>query len=213
MKTFIYWFSGTGNSLAVAKALADQCGDIELVPMAKAIKNPPPPAARIGRVFPVYSFGPPALVARFTETLNALPDACIFAVVTCAGNKGGTLAVLKNRLQRRGLQLAAGWSVKMPDNYPPFGSAPAPEKQQTIQAAASARIKWIAAELKQLPDGQSEKTGAIGRLLSSMVYPLFQRFLPRADRFFRVDEKCNGSGSRAVWAFIKTASLPSPAVS
>ena len=67
MKTIIYWFSGTGNSLAVAKELAKSCGDAELVSIARVFRKPPPSAERIGLVFPVYAFCPPALVSRFVE--------------------------------------------------------------------------------------------------------------------------------------------------
>ena len=193
MKTIIYWFSGTGNSLAAAKALAKQC-DAELIPMARAIKNLPASAERIGLVFPVYSFGPPALVARFVEKLNASPDSYIFSVVTYAGNQGGTLSILRRLLQKRGLDLAAGWGVKMPENYPPLGGAPAPEKQKAVNAVADEQIKKIATELQQSPRGRYEKSSIVWRILSRAAYPLFVKSVPRADRFFRADEKCNGCG-------------------
>ncbi len=191
MKTIIYWFSGTGNSLAAARALAKQC-DAELIPMAKALRNPPPSVERIGLVFPVYSFGPPALVSRFVEKLKASPDSYIFSVVTYAGSQGGTLSILRRLLQKRGLDLSAGWGVKMPENYPPLGGAPAPGKQQAVNAVAAEQIGRIAAELLQLPRGRYEKSPIIWRILSRMAYPLFKKSVPRADRFFRADEKCNG---------------------
>ncbi len=194
MKTIIYWFSGTGNSLAVAKALAEKCGDTELIPMAKALKNPQPPAERIGLIFPVYSFGPPALVGRFIEKLNVSSGAYIFAVTTYAANKGGTLSILQRLLQKRGLELAAGWGVKMPENYPPLGGAPAPEKQQTIHAAAAEKIEQIATELQQMPRGVYEPSPLIWRFLSRMAYPLFVKNVWRADKFFRADSNCNGCG-------------------
>ncbi|MCC7300887.1 MAG: EFR1 family ferrodoxin [Verrucomicrobia bacterium] len=192
MKTIVYWFSGTGNSLAVAKELAKSCGDAKLIPMAKALRNPPPSAERIGLVFPVYSFGPPELVARFVAKLNALPDAYIFAVVTYAGNQGGALSIVRRLLQKRGLDLAAGWGVKMPENYPPLGGAPAAEKQQAVNAAADEQIGKIAAELQQSPRGSYAQSSAVWRMLSWVAYPLFKKSVPRADRFFHADKKCNG---------------------
>jgi len=194
MKTVIYWFSGTGNSLAVAKALAAQCGDAELIPISECMEGLLPPMARIGLVFPVYGWGPPALVARFIRKLNAGPGAYIFSVVTYAGSQGGTLAILRRLLQKRGLDLAAGWGVKMPENYPPMGGAPAPEKQREINGVAAEKIARIAAELQQSPRGRYETSAAVWRMLSKVVYPLFRRHVPRADRFFRADEKCNGCG-------------------
>ena len=192
MKTILYWFSGTGNSLAVAKELAKQCGDAELIPMSKAVQKPLPASERIGLVFPVYAFCPPALVARFVEKLNAAPDSYIFSVITYAGSPGGTLAVLRDLLKKRGLDLAASWGVKMPENYPPFGGAPAPEKQQTVNSAAAGRIEKIAAELKMFPREQHEPIRAVWRMVSRMMYPLFWKRAARADRSFRADEKCNG---------------------
>jgi Pyruvate/2-oxoacid:ferredoxin oxidoreductase delta subunit/flavodoxin len=194
MRTVIYWFSGTGNSLSAAKTLAEQCGDAGLVPISKAMENPPLPAERIGLVFPVYSFGPPALVARFVEKLNASPNAYIFAVVTYAGNKGGTLSILRRMLRKRGLDLSAGWGVKMPENFPPLGGAPVPEKQQAINASAAEKIGQIAAELRMSPRGQYESSMILWRLLSKAAYPFFCRFVRHADRFFSADANCNGCG-------------------
>ncbi|HNX52579.1 MAG TPA: EFR1 family ferrodoxin, partial [Pontiellaceae bacterium] len=192
MKTIIYWFSGTGNSLAAAKTLAKQCGDTELIPMAKALRNPPASAERIGLVFPVYAFCPPALVARFVEKLNAAPGAYIFAVVTYAGTPGGTLAVLRKLLKKRGLDLASSWGVKMPENYPPFGGAPSPEKQQAVNDVAAERIKKIAAELQMSPRGRHDEIKTLWKIVSRLIYPLFRKRAARADRSFRADEKCNG---------------------
>lgn len=193
MKTILYWFSGTGNSLAAAKALAKQCGDAELIPMAKALQ-PAPFADRIGLVFPVYAWGPPALVSRFIERLNVAPDTYIFSVITYAGSPGGTLSVLRRILQQRGLDLAAGWGVKMPENFPPLGGAPAPEKQQAMNAAAAGQIGRIAAELQLSPRGRYEKSAPFWRILSRIAHPQFQKKVPRADRRFSSDEKCNGCG-------------------
>lgn len=190
MKTVIYWFSGTGNSLAVAKELA-KCCDAELISMARAPKNLPS-AERIGLVFPVYGWGPPALVSRFVEKLSILPASYIFSVITYAGSQGGTLTILQRLLRKRGLELAAGWGVKMPENYPPLGGAPAPEKQQMINAVADEKIKQIVAELQRSPHGQIETSAAVWRLLSRIVYPMFKKNVRRADRSFRADEKCNG---------------------
>jgi ferredoxin len=194
MKTIIYWFSGTGNSLAAAKALAKQCGDAELIPMVEALRNPPPAAERIGLVFPVYSFGPPALVERFVEKLNAAPDAYIFAVVTFAGGQGRTLAILRRLLQKRGLDLSAGWGVKMPENYPPLGGAPAPEKQQAIQDAAAKKIEQIASALLQSPRGVMESSSMFWRFFSLAAYPFFRRVARRLDCGFRANSACNGCG-------------------
>jgi ferredoxin len=194
MKTVICWFSGTGNSLAVAKALASAWGDTELVPLAH-VQGALPPAERVGLVFPVYGWGPPAPVVRFIEQLTLPPETVVFAVATYAGTPGGTLEMVRQMLRARGLRLAAGRGVKMAENYPPLGGAPAPERQRKINAAVAQRLVGLAAELAEV---RQEEAGPLAsapmRWMSRMVWPLFQRHTRRADRAFRADATCNGCG-------------------
>ncbi len=166
--------------------------DSELISISHAMKSVPETADRIGLVFPVYGWGPPRLVERFVRKLNAAPGATIFAVVTYAGNQGDTLGILRRMLQKRGLDLDAGWGVKMPENYPPMGGAPEPEKQREINGEAAEKIAQIVSALKTSPCGAIEQSIWLWRLLSKLIYPGFRRFVPRADRWFRADENCNG---------------------
>jgi len=67
MKNVIYYFTGTGNSLAVAKKIAAALGECELVPIASLRDTPAiaPDAERVGIVCPVYFLGLPLMVAEF----------------------------------------------------------------------------------------------------------------------------------------------------
>ncbi|MCK5773172.1 MAG: flavodoxin family protein, partial [Thermoplasmata archaeon] len=70
----LYYFTGTGNSLWVAKQLAKQLSNFSIEPIAnllsdnKKIENPD--SDMIGLVFPVYIFGPPLIVNRFINKLK-----------------------------------------------------------------------------------------------------------------------------------------------
>ncbi len=195
MSEKIYWFSGTGNSLAVAKVLAEKLPDAELIPVAEAVNNPPEAADVIGIVCPVYAWGPPALVARFIRKMKVSPESYIFTVMTFAGSQGGAPLLIRGMFQDRGLDLHAAWGVKMPENFPPLGSAPAPEKQQEINAEADEKIAQIATELQSFPRGKYEVAGGAWKVLSKIMYPGFRFFLRhRADRFFCANENCNGCG-------------------
>lgn len=162
--------------------------------MARALNHSPPPAARIGLVFPVYGWGPPVLLERFVRKLKAAPETYLFAVATCAGHPGGAVSIVRQLFQKRGRDLSAAWTVTMPENYPPLGGAPVPGKQRDINAAAAQRVMQIAAELQQSPQGAFDEPVALWRLLSRVVHPLFRMHVSRADRAFRSDEKCNGCG-------------------
>ena len=96
MKTIIYYFTGTGNSLAAAKKIAAATGDCELVPIASLAKTSGdivPQAERVGIVCPVYFSGVPLMVASFTGRLDPAAVKYLFAVVTHGG--GGESAALR----------------------------------------------------------------------------------------------------------------------
>ncbi len=71
MKTVVYYFTGTGNSLAAAKKMATELGNCDCVPIAP-LKNTTgdvvPPAGRVGIVCPVYDVGLPGDRGRMCTT-------------------------------------------------------------------------------------------------------------------------------------------------
>ncbi len=193
MSTIIYWFSGTGNSLHLARRLAAGIGDAELVSIAAAMRADGPPrlAERVGLVFPVYAFGPPAIVHRFIERLDPAGDTpYVFAAVTCGGAAGPTAGITRRLLARRGLDLAAAWSVKMVENYPPMGGAPAADVQARRLADADRRIDKIIEAIQPFPTGRAPRAGLLARLVGGPVRGMFLRRLPAADRKFTVDDTC-----------------------
>lgn len=117
MKTVLYYFTGTGNSLVIANDLARELDAPEPMPIAGCLEGVRTEAEVIGLVFPVYYLDMPELVKEFVEKLEiANASAYIFAVANCGGNAGNTLANLDRMLKRKGRRLAAGHVIKMPDN-------------------------------------------------------------------------------------------------
>lgn len=195
MRTAIYWFSGTGNSFYVAKALQKGLDDVELIPVAQALDDDIEPSKRIGLVFPVYAWGPPAIVAKFIENLPSDAPDYLFAVTTYGGDPGSTTAITKRMLKRRGLVLNAAFSVKMVENYPPMGGPPAEEKQRKINDAAETDIAQIIARIREDASGDFSKKNWFFFLIGHVVYPIFRKALSRqsGSKFF-ADEKCSLCG-------------------
>ena len=53
MKTILYYFSGTGNTLMLARLLAKELGDTEIINIVSCNGSPPTPEAdAIGILFP-----------------------------------------------------------------------------------------------------------------------------------------------------------------
>ena len=61
METTIYFFTGTGNSLQIAKTVAEKLEKCELIPIAKIWQedNLESTSKRVGFIFPLYYAGNP----------------------------------------------------------------------------------------------------------------------------------------------------------
>ena len=99
MRIVIYYFTGTGNSLAAAKKIAAVLGDCEIVPIASLANTPgaiAPEAGQIGIVCPVYFSGLPAMVTALAKRLDTAPAGYLFVVVTHGGGGGAAVCPAGN---------------------------------------------------------------------------------------------------------------------
>ena len=118
MKTTIYYFSATGNSLTTAKKLAEKLGDCSLVAAASVLNKTKAvdDADAVGFVFPVY-YGNMAYPMRAAiEKLVLNPDAYVFSVATYRGHAGKAAQRLDQLLRTRGQKLSLALGVPMPGN-------------------------------------------------------------------------------------------------
>lgn len=197
MTTTIYHFSGTGNSLKLAKDLAAALSDTTLVPLAKAAGDQLAPRTdAVGLVFPVYAWGPPVVVRRFLDTLRVAPGTYVFAVCTCAGAAGGTLLKIRQQLQEKGTQLASGFIVFMPSNYIVWSGAFSDVNQQKMFTRARERVAEIAAVVRQ-KQVRPVEFGFLGRILTVCVHGFAARTFAKEDRKFTIGDSCNGCGTCA----------------
>jgi len=192
--TTIFYFTGTGNSLKVARDLAEQLGDAELVAIPQVVDGEIPAASEcVGVVFPTYFGGMPLMVRRF---LGKMPlGDYVFAVATAGGMAGASLRQAARILRARGAKLAAAFAVNMPGNYTRFFDADPDEKQQKLFAEEAERVKAIAQAVS------ARETGRMGGPILPVagLCALLNRFYfrgraHRLDRLFSADEKCNGCG-------------------
>jgi len=112
MKTVIYYFSGTGNSLKVAKDIAVKLKDTEIIQICKdnmdvdsIILN------KSGIVFPVYFSGMPLIVKDFIEKIKIKSGAYIFTIVTFARASDASINQLEKILNSKGSELSAAFKI------------------------------------------------------------------------------------------------------
>jgi len=134
----IFYFSGTGNSLYVAKKIQElESG--ELINITNALKEKNfnyqiKKGEKIGIVFPVYYWGLPTVVSEFINKLKLKTDESpfIYTVITCGGKARNADKYLKKLLKSKNLELNSSYSVKMPSNYIILHDTPNKEKKEPI---------------------------------------------------------------------------------
>lgn len=195
MKTTLYFYSGTGNSLWTARKIADGLEQTELICLSSHQKEfSPCDSERIGLVFPVHIWGVPPPVIKFLQHLNADSAQYIFAVAVNAGQVAATLIQLQKRLNAKNLQLSSGFSIDLPSNYIPWGGAVPQHKQQQKFAVALKKIERIATAVRNQEDLPLEKGPLWQNWIFSMIYRKSLPYVARMDKSFGADERCNACG-------------------
>jgi len=119
MNAAVYYFSGTGNSFAVARDIADRI-NAEMISIAAIVHSEKVkiPAEITGIVFPDYHSGLPNIVKRFISRIDTFYEKYIFGVCTYGGKGPGlTIRCLEQAIEAEGVKLSAEFSVRMPYNY------------------------------------------------------------------------------------------------
>ena len=195
MKTTIYSYTGTGNSLWTARKLAGCLDEFNLIPISgHQNKSLSCNSERIGLVFPVHIWGVPPPVIKFVQCLQADPAPYVFAVAVNAGQVAATLIQLQELLQIKHLHLSCGFSIDLPSNYIPWGGAISQDKQQRKLSVALEKIERIAKTVRNLEDLPPEAGPFWQNLIFSMIYRKSLPHVPRMDRSFFADEKCSTCG-------------------
>ncbi len=208
----IYYFSGTGNTLVVAKRIAERL-DGTLHPIAAVDRSEPieTDASVIGITFPVYYADLPNIVRRFAEQLVCAEETYIFGVATYGGAVSASFKSLARILAQRGLSLAAGYGVHMPQNAfrKPW------ENKLAIYRRAQSRIHFVTRSVEARRGGLHYANLALQLLLTPlggffqrMTAPALekaaglpkasgltvQQLIPLADRSLSASEACTGCG-------------------
>ena len=142
----ILYFSGTGNSLAIARKIAEAVDD-QVLPLNEAVQQDLTNEQRIGLVFPTYDFNLPPALPEMVSHLKISPKSYVFTVVTCGSMAGNCIWVLRRLLREKGIELAYSHKVSVPDNSAlAFGRNP--NKQLKKFERVPARMEQIIRELQ-----------------------------------------------------------------
>ena len=192
METKLYVYTGTGNSLWVARQLAAELKETSIEFMPRLSKDRHEEADRIGLIFPVHIWGLPFHVVRFIEHLQVKSGAYFFALAVNAHQPAGTLLQLQRWMSKHDQTLSVGASIGMPSNYTPWGGPGSTEIQQERFREAQKKLRRVADVILRGGQTPVDKGPLWQNILFSGIYKLTFRLVRKWDKNFWVDDRCNG---------------------
>jgi len=194
MTSRIFYFTGTGNSLAVARRIGAGLGAPLPGPMARmqdGVRVEPGTDA-IGLVYPVHHWGPADLVLRFARGLRVPACVYVFAVATYGNHSGRAFQDLGRALKERGYGLDAGFHLRTVQNYVPVFPLPGDEGLRRILGEADAQADRIVARVKARGVGEWEHWW--WRPTVRAYYLSSKMGLHRKDAQFTASSECDSCG-------------------
>ncbi|MBU0596129.1 EFR1 family ferrodoxin, partial [Candidatus Bipolaricaulota bacterium] len=178
-KTAIFYFTGTGNSLAVARELAAKIG-AALVPVASTIGKAgvETDAEVVGFVFPIYDFKAPKIMEELVARLASVNTKYLFAVCTYGIAAGQSLKRFGKTVEEQGGYLSGGFAVAMPHTGVGCRFVSRSNRTRLLEASLG-RTETIAGYIERRLDGTIESS----RALPALVRPWMLRTLPILVRF------------------------------
>ena len=185
----IFYFTATGNSLSVAKAIG---GNLISIPQLIDQSDPFFEDDVIGLVFPIYGFGPPEMVRRFMEKVRWSAKYA-FAIGTYGNLPGAAMRTIQSIAKRRGIPFDYCASIVMLDNYLPNFDitkqiASLPKKRVGDRITA---LRADIAARKSRPPHHALGWRTISATLQ-LIRPL--AFSPKSAQRFLVEPSCSGCG-------------------
>ncbi|OCL26275.1 hypothetical protein U472_09700 [Orenia metallireducens] len=197
MKNRIYYFSGTGNSLQVARDIASKLEDCEIISISKSLNSElTSNYERIGFIFPVYAWGPPSIVTRFVKRLNNVnKNIYIFCAATYKNEPGAVLRYFSKVLNKEGLKLNAGFEVCMPGNHIAHYEADSQKIQKEKFEKWKSQLSEITTVLLNKNEIKSKKTSLFSRFFQTgLLYKIAVKQFCKSDKKFFSSDKCNECG-------------------
>jgi ferredoxin/flavodoxin len=190
MSKSIYYFTGTGNSLYVAKKTAENIGCDSVISIAAEIKNEKIICNSdiVGIVTPLYCSALPKIVTEFLKKAEFNKNCFIFILVT-AGNPFSSAAVSEahNILKRKGNRVSFGAIFKMPDNAILFFNP--------VQHSSEEKFN-LDSKLKSLSMSIINKVKSKPFEFYPFIFTgyIFRYFVKKLDKYFTVNNSCTGCG-------------------
>ncbi len=195
MKSGVFYFSGAGNSEAVAKVIVQKMNIDICKKIGDTIEEDLDGLNQIGLVFPVYYFAPPTKVYSFIKNILGSKIHNIeylFVIMTHGGMSFYTPSITERILEEAGYVASYTQTIRMVDTFTPLTKIPSKNKQNIVSKKAYEQV------LKIVDDLKTQEIMVKARLpLSNLAYRLYKRICEwryNYDKKFIVDDRCTSCG-------------------
>ncbi|MBA7548374.1 hypothetical protein ES705_40828 [subsurface metagenome] len=205
MRIEIYYFSGTGNSLHVAKELQKQIPESQIIPIVSLLDNKyiKTNAETIGFIFPIHYMAIPTPVKFFIKKLKLDSTKYIFAITTRLGSPHTAFTDIDKILKNKGQCLDSHFSLTMANNDPKYDyKVPTNDEIKKFESVVHKNLDVIQKIIKN-----KEKSREKDNSITDPVPPILVSIAPFLNSIFRpigefigfkshyyADSKCTGCG-------------------
>ncbi|MCG2762750.1 MAG: EFR1 family ferrodoxin [Candidatus Atribacteria bacterium] len=209
MCTEIYYFSGTGNSLHVAKELQKRIPKANIIPIVSLLNKDviKTKAETVGFVFPLHGMTVPIPVKIFLKKLELKSVNYIFAIATRGGTKCFAFNKINQILKRNRKCLDSTFILTMINNDPKFEvyEIPTSESISKVESKIQTRLDSISRIIINKEKYQEKDSDYIDFPFIKPVNYLLERLVllgmfwadvthTGINNYFYADSKCIGCG-------------------
>lgn len=168
----VYYFSGTGNSLYVARSIAEAL-NAQMYPLVSLREGDSLAADILVFVFPVYDFKPPKIVIEKLRQLKNLKADKVVGIATYGVALSSSLKHLEKPLSQVGSVLTHGYGIKMPHNAVGNMGFTEIDNQKNLNEADK-KLTQIVDRILELDNDQMDKTNIFegGTLIRQLPHVL-----------------------------------------
>jgi len=197
MNTTIYFFTGTGNSLKIARGICGKLEDCELIPIAKVwqIENLTATSEKVGFIFPLYYSGLPKIVYDFVSKIDLRKSDYFFAVITSAGDVTELpLQQLERVINTKAKKLNAGFLITMPNNYIIGFDIHSEHRQKEFFEKALKQIEEISNIINKKGENLDKEILEKDLSRGDKFNTKFREDVNKSDKSFYADDNCSSCG-------------------
>lgn len=188
----IYYFSATGNNKYVAERISKGT-DIFVESIqaydGKTIDNDDV----VGIAAPTYFWGLPRIVTKFLESVEVTSASYIFYVTTYGTVPGKSYEFARKILEKRGIQLSALYSIKMPDVWTPIFDLSDKEKVRLQNQRAEKQLNEVCRLIDERAKGNFVKDRFVPKMIAKAYNSYGLKECIKTSHL-HVDSACIGCG-------------------